>query len=555
MVVSSQLPSYQDVLVVGSGAAGLYAALCLPPNLKVGLITKEDLKTGASDWAQGGIAAATSPDDSPVFHLEDTLKAGAGLCDRYAVQFLVEKAPQAIADLVQLGVSFDRSGDDLARTLEAAHSQARVLHAADRTGRAIISTLMEKVTERPHITIIPQAIALKLWLDPEGQRCQGICLLHQDHLCWLRAQAVILATGGGGQVYAQTTNPAVSTGDGVALAWRAGAVIRDPEFFQFHPTALTVPGAPRFLISEAVRGEGAHLIDAQGRRFAFDYHTAGELAPRDVVSRAIFRHLQKTSDDPAHAKVYLDLRPIEPERLRYRFPNIIRICQKWGINVLEDVIPVAPAAHYWMGGVATDLNARTSLPGLYAIGEVASTGVHGANRLASNSLLECIVFAASLAEIGVEPENFVEERPEKPLEIAENWQEEQEYWQIVRRELPILMWENAGICRFQSELETAILQVQQWKQQLQSSKMGQFLQNLLPDKGQLFLCPSVQLEIRIAIETLNLLDIADLILESALLRAESRGGHYRSDYPETVADWQVHTTIQGRTWRRTPVQA
>ncbi|REJ56303.1 MAG: L-aspartate oxidase [Microcystis aeruginosa TA09] len=555
MVVSSQLPSYQDVLVVGSGAAGLYAALCLPPNLKVGLITKEDLKTGASDWAQGGIAAATSPQDSPVFHLEDTLKAGAGLCDRYAVQFLVEKAPQAIADLLRLGVSFDRSGDDLARTLEAAHSQARVLHAADRTGRAIVSTLMEKVVERPNITIIPQAIALKLWLDPQGQRCQGICLLHQDHLCWLRAQAVILATGGGGQVYAQTTNPAVSTGDGVALAWRAGAVIRDPEFFQFHPTALTVPGAPRFLISEAVRGEGAHLIDAQGRRFAFDYHAAGELAPRDVVSRAIFSHLQKTSDDPAHAKVYLDLRPIEPDRLRYRFPNIIRICQKWGINVFEDVIPVAPAAHYWMGGVATDLNARTSLPGLYAIGEAASTGVHGANRLASNSLLECIVFAASLAEIGLEPENFLGERPEKPLEIAENWQEEQEYWQKVRRELPILMWENAGICRFQNELETAILQVQQWKQQLHSSKMGQFLQNLLADKGQLFLCASVQLEIRIAIETLNLLDIADLILESALLRAESRGGHYRGDYPETLANWQFHTTIHGRTWRRTPVQA
>jgi L-aspartate oxidase len=531
----------------------LYAALCLPANLKVGLITKEDLKTGASDWAQGGIAAATSSKDSPVFHLEDTLKAGAGLCDRQAVQSLVEKAPQAIADLVKLGVSFDRSGEDLARTLEAAHSQARVLHAADRTGRAIVSTLMEKVAERPNITIIPQAIALKLWLAPEGQNCQGICLLHQDHLCWVRAQAVILATGGGGQVYAQTTNPAVSTGDGVALAWRAGAIIRDPEFFQFHPTALTVPGAPRFLISEAVRGEGAHLIDAQGRRFAFDYHPAGELAPRDVVSRAIFSHLQKTSDDPAHAQVYLDLRPIEPERLRYRFPNIIRICQKWGINVFEDLIPVAPAAHYWMGGVATDLSSRTSLPGLYAIGETASTGVHGANRLASNSLLECIVFAGRLAEIGLEPESL-EERLEKPLEIGENWQEEREYWQKVRRELPILMWENAGICRFQPELETAILQVQQWKQQLHSLKMGQFLLNLVPNQRQLFLCPSVELEIRIAIETLNLLDIAELILKSALFRSESRGGHYRGDYPETAANWRVHTTIQDQSWRQTPVQ-
>ncbi len=286
------IPTQFDVLVVGAGAAGLYAALCLPETLQVGLITKDTLSTGASDWAQGGIAAAIDPADSPLLHVEDTMQAGAGLCDLDAVKFLVEQAPECIQSLVNMGVAFDRKGSQLALTLEAAHSRPRVLHAADTTGRAVVSTLTAQVLRRQNITVLQQAFALSLWLHPETGHCQGISLIYKSQVSWVRAGAVVLATGGGGQVYAQTTNPEVSTGDGVAIAWRAGATLRDLEFVQFHPTALTKPGAPHFLISEAVRGEGAHLIDTQGRRFAFDYHPAGELAPRDVVSRAIFSHLQ-----------------------------------------------------------------------------------------------------------------------------------------------------------------------------------------------------------------------------------------------------------------------
>ncbi|NEN99396.1 MAG: L-aspartate oxidase, partial [Moorea sp. SIO3I7] len=352
---SANTPSQFDIIVVGSGAAGLYAALCLPAHLQVGLITKDTLKTGSSNWAQGGIAAAIDPSDSPELHLEDTQRAGVGLCDREAIKFLVENASAAIDSLVKMGVAFDRKGKKLAMTLEAAHSRPRVLHSADTTGRAIVDTLTAKVLERPNIQVLSHAVALSLWLNPGTGHCQGISLLYQGQISWLKASAVILATGGGGQVFAQTTNPGVSTGDGVALAWRAGAIVRDLEFFQFHPTALTKPGAPRFLITEAVRGEGAHLVDHKGDRFAFNYHPAGELAPRDVVSRAIFSHLEKTSADPSHAHVYLDLQPIEPERIRYRFPNIINVCQHWGIDILKQPIPVAPAAHYWMGGVACDL--------------------------------------------------------------------------------------------------------------------------------------------------------------------------------------------------------
>ncbi|MGB6298819.1 MAG: FAD-dependent oxidoreductase, partial [Rivularia sp. (in: cyanobacteria)] len=293
-----------DVLVVGAGAAGLYTALCLPPNLQVGLITKKTIALSASEWAQGGIAAAVSPQDSPQLHVEDTIRAGAGLCEPSVVKFLAEQAPSCIQSLVDLGVAFDRSGSELALTLEAAHSRHRVLHAADTTGSRVVTTLSDRVLQRENIKIIQQALALDLWLHSDG-RIQGISLFYQGEIRWIQASAVILATGGGGQVFAQTTNPAVSTGDGVAIAWNAQAILRDLEFMQFHPTALTKPGADRFLISEAVRGEGAHLIDNQGRRFAFDYHPHGELAPRDIVSRAIFTHLQKTEKDPATANVWL----------------------------------------------------------------------------------------------------------------------------------------------------------------------------------------------------------------------------------------------------------
>lgn len=544
-----------DILVVGSGAAGLYGALCLPRKYRVGLITKDTLKTGASDWAQGGIAAAIAPNDSPQFHLEDTLKAGVQLCDYGAVEFLVKEAPSAIDSLVKMGVAFDRKNSQLAMTLEAAHSHPRVLHAADTTGRAIISTLTEKVLERPNITIIPQAVALKLWLNSVQKECLGVSVLYQRQIHWVRSSAVILATGGGGRVYAQTTNPTVSTGDGVALAWRGGAVLKDLEFFQFHPTALIKHNAPHFLISEAVRGEGAHLIDHQGRRFTFDYHPNGELAPRDVVSRAIFSHLQKTAVDPVHGYVYLDLRPIESERIRRRFPNIIQVCRNWGVDVFKEPIPVAPAAHYWMGGISVNLKNETSIKGLYAIGETASTGVHGANRLASNSLLECLVFAAQLSKIEVSSPPAISLNKISVIRKKGEWTTEIELIKNINQNLPILLWKSAGICREQSLLETALNQVKDWREQLTHIEISQYVLNLEPGQQIIFDSPTAHTHLRTCAETLNLLDVAYLILKSALFRTESRGGHYRIDYPKSSLQWQVHTLICSHQSRTNKVES
>ncbi|MGM3304616.1 L-aspartate oxidase [Anabaena sp. WFMT] len=547
------IPSQFDVLVVGAGAAGLYTALCLPESLRVGLITKETVTLSASDWAQGGIAAAVSPEDSPKLHIEDTLKAGAGLCDVEAVEFLAENAPSCIESLVNLGVAFDRHGSSLAFTLEAAHSRPRVLHAADTTGREVTTTLAAQVLRRHNIQIIQQALALSLWIEPETGRCQGISLFYQGQVTWVKAGAVVLATGGGGQVFAQTTNPAVSTGDGVAIAWRAGAILRDLEFVQFHPTALTKPG--RFLISEAVRGEGAHLIDDEGRRFAFDYHPDGELAPRDVVSRAIFSHLQNTAVDLATAHVWLDMRSIPPEKIRHRFPNIIQVCQHSGIDVFNEPVPVAPAAHYWMGGILTDLMNRTNIPGLYAVGETASTGVHGANRLASNSLLECIVFGAQMADVENEllskNQLTVSESISNPLSCvfsASEWQNQQEYLEAIREKLPRLVWQSAGICREESGLESAIATIESWQQDFANLPLSQFLQSLCPTESASFNLPNIDQQLRLWAETRNLLDVAYLILKSAAFRTESRGGHYRLDYPQADPNWQVHTIVQNHSW-------
>jgi L-aspartate oxidase len=541
-------PRRFDVLVVGTGAAGLYAALCLPRDLHVGLITKDELPLSASDWAQGGIAAAIAPEDSPTLHVEDTLKAGAGLCDPEAVRFLADRAPDCIRSLVDLGVSFDRHGTDLALTLEAAHSRRRVLHAADTTGRAIVSILSQRVCDRQNIQVLSQAFALDLWLHPQTGRCQGIRLAYGGQIQWVQAKAVVLATGGGGQVFAQTTNPAVSTGDGVAIAWRAGATLRDLEFMQFHPTALTQPGAPRFLISEAVRGEGAHLVDSEGRRFAFDYHPDGELAPRDVVSRSIFRYLQSTGADPASTHVWLDFRPISVDRIRYRFPNIIEVCRHWGIDVLTEPVPVAPAAHYWMGGITTDLACHTSIPGLYAVGETASTGVHGANRLASNSLLECVVFGASLAHLQLSELEETEISTQwEPLRFSDESQAQIDQW---RYELPRLMWQSAGICREESVMEKAIAQVEKWRSKFAQLSLSQQLNER---RSWQYESAEMHSQIRRWGETCNLLDVASLILKSAIFRQESRGGHYRSDFPKDNPQWQVHTLVQGdRLWTSTP---
>ncbi|MEG4503213.1 L-aspartate oxidase [Microcoleus sp. F6_B4] len=541
-----------DVLVIGAGAAGLYTALCLPEHLQVGLINKNTLPVSASDWAQGGIAAAIAPEDSAALHVQDTLAAGAGLCDLDAVKFLVEEAGTCIDSLVKMGVAFDRTGSDLALTLEAAHSRRRVLHAADTTGKAVISTLTAKVLSRKNIELVSPAFALSLWLDETG-RCQGISSICGSQVKWLQAQAVVLATGGGGQVFAQTTNPSVSTGDGVAIAWRAGALLRDLEFVQFHPTALSKAGAPRFLISEAVRGEGAHLVDSKGYRFAFDSHPSGELAPRDVVSRAIFRHLQKTGEP----HVWLDLRPIAVDRLRYRFPNIIQVCADWGIDIFSEPVPVTPAAHYWMGGIVADKFNQTSIPGLYAVGETASTGVHGANRLASNSLLECLVFGAQMGLLQLEggrSEVFADRL--EAGEILEKSISEKDIEAIdkLRVELPNLVWQSAGICRGQRDLERAIVQLDIWRQEFASLPLSQTLDNLRP--GQIIDFTPAETEnssiLRNWGEVGNLLDIGYLIVKSAAFRTESRGGHYRVDYPLTDPDWCSHTLINQSNWYKSP---
>ncbi|WP_228052566.1 L-aspartate oxidase [Nodosilinea sp. LEGE 07298] len=547
-----------DVLVIGGGAAGLYAALSVPPQWRIGLVTKDTLSISASDWAQGGIAAAIGADDAVSLHVADTLVAGAGLCDPNAVEHLASHASACIERLVDLGVAFDRTKGQLAMTLEAAHSRRRVLHAADTTGRAIVSILAEAVLQQPNITVFEQAFALDLWL--ESGRCRGALVVHDQRLCWLSAQATVLATGGGGQVYAQTTNPAASTGDGVAMAWRAGAQLRDLEFVQFHPTSLAQPGAPPFLISEAVRGEGAHLVDSKGDRFAFEYHPDGELAPRDVVSRAIFHHLQKTGD----RQVWLDLRPIPPDRVQYRFPNILQVCRHWGWDPLTQPIPVAPAAHYWMGGITTDIHSQTSIPGLYAVGENASTGVHGANRLASNSLLECLVYGAELAHLPLQQEPAAPDMPtvEPPeasivpsLEAsAQGWEHADDVWAAVqeqRERLTLLMWDAAAISRSQEGLEAAIATLSQWRTEWQQHPLQAL--HALP-AGETYSLPkdlSWPL-VRAWGELCNLHDIAWLILNSAAFRTESRGGQFRQDYPHSSPEWQVHTVVEGDRWQKSP---
>jgi L-aspartate oxidase len=552
-----------DAIVVGAGAAGLYTALCLPPSYRVALITKNTLSLSASDWAQGGIAAVVDPEDSTALHIADTLRAGAGLCDYRAVKYLIENASACIEHLVSMGVAFDRHQGQLAMTLEAAHSRRRVLHAADTTGRAVVTTLVEQVLARSNIQVLAPALVLDLWLDEQNpgqpKHCQGICLAYDGQIFWQRAGAVILATGGGGQVFAQTTNPVISTGDGVAIAHRAGAVLRDLEFVQFHPTALTIPGAPRFLISEAVRGEGAHLVDRQGQRFAFDYDPAGELAPRDVVSRAIFSHLQQTEPDPAAANVWLDLRPIPAATIQHRFPNIIQVCQKFGVDVFTQPIPVAPAAHYWMGGIQTDRQGQTTIAGLYAVGETASTGVHGANRLASNSLLECLVFGRQFAQLApsLNPSPSQtsshakpsDQSPPNPANAPLIFNPEDRDWiNQIRQDLPKLVWQSAGICREQGMLDQAIAQVATWNDLFEQLPTSQRLFAASQPAPPYPLAPEQFHQLEAWAELRNLLAVALMLLKSAEFRQESRGGHYRSDYPTPRATWQVHTLIQGQQW-------
>ncbi|MFQ3680093.1 MAG: L-aspartate oxidase [Pseudanabaenaceae cyanobacterium] len=511
-----------DVVIVGSGAAGLYTALRLReyggPQLSIALLAKRSQKRSASRWAQGGMAAAIALDDSPELHAGDTLTAGAGLCEPEAVHILTTGARAQIERLVQqYRVAFDRTPTgELALTLEAAHSRRRVLHAADATGKALIDALMAAAPDS--LALFAEAIAVDL--DVRDGQCQGVWVWQEGELHHFGAKAVVLATGGAASAFAQSTNPPGSTGDGLAIAWRGGAILRDLEFMQFHPTALAVMGAPRFLISEAVRGEGAHVVDAHGHRFLWDYEPAGELAPRDRVSRAIFSHLQRTGEPVA----YVDLRPIPRAQITQRFPNIARVCQEWHIDICRQPIPVTPAAHYGMGGIATDTWGATSLPGLYAIGETASTGVHGANRLASNSLLECFVFGdrlaqrlANLTATVTAPDSIPRFAP--PGEAPP----------CTRTDIQQLLWNAAGIVRHGEALQTALTQVEHWRSRYRPS--------LDPE--------SLALD--------NLLTVAKLLLQSAIARTESRGGHFRADFPKTDPHWAQHTLLQGEVLRPYPL--
>ncbi len=471
-------------MIVGSGIAGLRAALALGPAARTLVLTKEEVHESATQYAQGGIAAATGDDDTVALHEQDTLAAGDGLSSPAAVRTLVEEGPAAIAELLALGAEFDRSGGGLARTREAAHSRSRILHAhGDSTGREIAATLARRAAELPNLRFVPQARALRL-LAAEG-RVWGLAYAAAGEALQVRARAVLLAAGGLGQLYAETTNPAVATGDGPALALAAGAELADMEFVQFHPTALAWPGAPRFLLSEALRGEGALLRNPAGERFMAAYHASAELAPRDVVARAIEAELRRAGQGTC----YLDATALPAAQLEQRFPRIAATLAAYGLNLGRDWIPVRPAAHYAMGGVTTDLEGRSTLPGLYAAGECACTGGHGANRLARNSLLEGLVFGARAGR-AMAAETAPGGAPElaQPAAAPEPNAAELRRVQAVLSAAAGVIREGGAMARGLAELEA------------------------LPGGGA-------------AART------AAAVLRAALARRESRGAHFRSDFP------------------------
>jgi len=529
-----------DVVVVGSGAAGLMACLELPRHLRVLLLSKDNDPTStprsASRWAQGGIAAVTQPNDSFQSHIDDTLMAGGGLCDQAAVERLVHEAPACVERLLKLGMAFDRDGENLSTTLEAAHSHRRVLHAQDRTGGALVEALEREVLLRPQLEQRKGVVALQLWL--EQGRCVGLAVLEENRLHWLAARAVVLATGGGGHLFAHTTNPSLASGDGVVMAWQAGAKLRDLEFVQFHPTALMLPGAPHFLISEAVRGEGARLVDGSGASPVAQL-PGGDLAPRDAVSRALAKRMRALDVD----HLWLDLRPVGLPRLEHQFPTILGRCRELGLEPTLAPIPVAPAAHYWMGGIWTDLKAATSVPGLYAVGEVACTGVHGANRLASNSLMECLVFARQLRKIELAPGRATAaNRGELPAttQLSLPTQESLEAQISTLRDL---CWQVAGVERNGHSLGPALLQLRGQRRQIEASPAWRQLQIVVPGQSVQFETAAMPALRRLQ-ELHQRLVLAELLLEAALFRTESRGGHHRTDAPSTQPFWRRHTDQQ-----------
>ena len=507
--------------MIGSGLAGLRAAIAVDPRLSVLVITKDKTEQSNSAYAQGGIAAVLAADDVFQDHVVDTLEAGGSLCDRAVVETVVREAPQRIRELLEWGTNFDRAGEHLQLGREGGHRHERIVHAlGDATGKEVIRAVAAHANQCPNIEIWEKTFTIDLLTDAGG--CRGALVWNGQHgKTFVWGKQTILATGGAGQIYRETTNPDVATGDGTALAYRAGAELRDLEFMQFHPTVLYIAGSSRNLITEAMRGEGAWLIDRHGHRFMPDYDPRAELAPRDVVSLAIVAQMEKTR----HPNVYLDLRHLDPQKVKARFPGIDAICAEFDLDITRDRIPVRPGAHYMMGGVTVDGDGRTSVPGLWAAGEVACTGLHGANRLASNSLLEAMVYggtrvkmpraaAAAIRDTFSAPplENPAHKQPVEPLNLAD-----------IRNSLQSLMWRNCGVHRDADGLQEAAENVDHWCRYV----LGR------------------QLNDPAGWELQNMLCLARLMIRAARRREETRGSHYRTDFP-AIDDEHWHRHISFR---------
>jgi L-aspartate oxidase len=511
-----------DFLIIGSGIAGLRAAIGLANGGRALILTKAEPSESNTGYAQGGIAAAIDRDDSPALHAADTIRAGDGLCDEAAVRVLVEEGVVYVRELLDWGTGFDRDADGRpALGREAAHSVRRVLHASDATGREIGRVLRERVVALPSVTTIHHALVTELLV--EGGKALGVRYFDREGRPHeVRARATLLATGGAGQVFRETTNPPVATGDGIALAFHAGARLADLEFVQFHPTALNRTDAPRFLISEALRGEGARLVNEDGEAFMARYHPDGDLAPRDVVARSIVREIERTG-----GAVFLTLAHLDAAYVRRRFPTIAEMCRRLGLDLAREPVPVGPAAHYIMGGVDTDEWGRTSLAGLFAAGEVACTGVHGANRLASNSLLEGLVFGARSAIAMQEPLRAAALKSDRREAGVSSLQLPAPRLQSVDRSMSTavvrdVMWRSAGLFRTREGLTEA---VERLDEAYATERLRLRSEASDDDWWRHF----------------NLLTVARLIARAALVREESRGGHFREDFPERDdRNWKFH---------------
>jgi L-aspartate oxidase len=514
-----------DFLIIGGGVAGLRAAVELARNGEVLVVTKDAPTESSSEYAQGGVAVALSDEDEISIHFEDTIRAGDGLCLRKAVGTLVEEGPTRIRELILWGAEFDKEGTKLAFTQEAAHTKRRILHAhGDSTGKEIMRVLTDKVRSSATVSKIDFAFTRDLII--ENNRCVGavVCRQALRKVLIISARAVLLATGGAGRLFARTTNPAVATGDGMAMAYRAGAVLMDMEFVQFHPTALFRKGAPQFLLSEAMRGEGGMLKNINGLRFMDRYHSARELAPRDVVTRAIHSEMAATGAD----NVFLDMTHLQADYVMQRFPRIYRTCKDLGIDITKEPVPVSPAAHYIMGGVKTDFWGATSIHGLFAAGEAACTGVHGANRLASNSLLEGLVYGerAGLGAARYARKHFNRKTSGLRDGVRRSHEARLSSGAMpdiarMRSSLKKLMWEQVGIVREKKGLTSALKQLKEW---------DRMMKGRAPDRD--------------VFEIRNMITTALLITRSALQREGSVGAHFRSDFPTKGKNWRRRTVLQ-----------